>query len=73
MAKSADVCARLLSKVQDMMGTVDAARLTQEQYAQIESLKADLENACAAGDNKTAERTEQLIVAIIKEGPPAYE
>lgn len=55
------------------MESVDAARLTQEQFAEITRLKAELENACAAGDKDAAERMERLIAAIVKEGPPAYD
>ena len=62
----------ILARVKGMMESVDAARLTQEQFAEITRLKTGLENACAAGDKDTAKRMERLIAAIIKEGPPAY-
>ena len=61
-----------MSKVEKMMESEEVARLTQEQFDEIESLKAELEDACTAGDKDQAERSEERIVAIIKEGPPEY-
>ena len=73
MTSSAEkACQEILSKVEGMMDSVDVARLTQEQFDEIKRLKAELENACVAGDKNQAERTEERIVAIIKEGPPGY-
>ena len=71
-SNSANACSEILSKVGGMMNSVDVARLTQEQYAELEGLRAELEEFCIAGDKEQAERTEERIVAIIKEGPPGY-
>ena len=71
-SKSAKACEKILSNVEGMMDSVDVARLTQEQYEEIKRLKIELEADCAAGDKTKAERTEERIVAIIKEGPPGY-
>ncbi len=71
-SNTAKACNEILSKVETMMNSVDAARLTQEQFAEIERLNAELENACTAGDKSQAERTEARIVDIVKDGPPGY-
>ena len=67
-----NTCDAILLEVDGMMDTVDVARLTQGQYAEIKRLKVDLEKNCIAGDKGKAKRTEARIVDIIKEGPPGY-
>lgn len=69
---AARACSKILSDVEAMMDSVDVARLTDGQYAEIKSLKEELEKFCAASDRENAQRTERRIVAIIKEGPPGY-
>lgn len=69
---AANPCSKILSDVEAMMETVDVARLTDDQYAEVVRLKEELENFCAANDRENAERTERRIVAIVKEGPPGY-
>jgi hypothetical protein len=71
-SSTAKACNEILSKVEGMMDSVDVARLTQEQFEEVKRLKAELENACAADDKNMAERMEERIVSIIKEGPPGY-
>ena len=65
-------CDAILLEVEGMMDTVDVARLTQEQYAEIKRLKEDIEKTCVAGDKDKAKRTEERIVSIIREGPPTH-
>ena len=65
-------CSTILSNVEAMMDSVDVARLTEGQYAEVKRLKEELEKFCAAADKENAESTERRIVAIVKEGPPGY-
>jgi len=65
-------CAEILSNVEEMMDSVDVARLTNDQYAEIKHLKSELEAFCTVADSDGALRTERRIVAIVKEGPPGY-
>ena len=69
---TAKACTKILSDVEAMMDSVDIARLTDDQYAEIKGLKAELEKVCAANETDQAQRIEQRIIAIIKEGPPGY-
>jgi len=69
---TAKACTEILSDVEAMMDSVDIARLTDDQYAEIKRLKAELEKFCAANEKDSAQRIEQRIIAIIKEGPPGY-
>ena len=71
-SNTAKACNEILSKVEGIMDTVDVARLTQEQFADLKRLKSELELTCTAGDKDKAERTEARIVDIVKEGPPGY-
>jgi hypothetical protein len=65
-------CTAILSKVEEIMDSVDVARLTNDQYAEIKRLKQELEAFCAVADSDGASRTERRIVAIVKEGPPGF-
>ena len=69
---TANACTKILSDVEAMMDSVDIARLTDDQYAEIKGLKEELEKFCAANETDQAQRIEQRIIAIIKEGPPGY-
>ena len=66
------ICDAILSEVEGMMDTVDVARLTQGQRAEVKRLKGDLEKTCVAGDKDKAERMERCIVSIIIAGPPTH-
>lgn len=70
---TAKACDKILAEVENMMDTVDVARLTPGQYAEVKRLKDELAEACADGDLDKAKRTEERIVAIIKEGPPFHQ
>ena len=72
MIDKADSCDVIRSEIESMMDSVDVARLTDGQYAEIKILKDELDEFCAKNDWQNAKRTESRIVAIIKEGPPGY-
>lgn len=71
--KTVKSCDEILSAIENMMDTVDVARLTQSQYAEVKRLQKALKNSCATNDLEQAVRTEDRIVAIIKEGPPFHQ
>jgi hypothetical protein len=64
-------CDVILSEMETLMGTEDVARLTSNQYADVETLYVQLKDACAIGDRKDAECMEKRIHVIIAEGAPA--
>ena len=72
MIDTPDSCDVIRSEIESMMDSVDVARLTDGQYAEIKKLKGELDEYCAKRDRPNAKRTESRIVAIIKEGPPGY-
>lgn len=63
-------CYDILSKVDNAMDSVEAARLTDSEFDSVKQLREQLNQACLAGDTEAAIRTEELIFAILKEGPP---
>jgi hypothetical protein len=69
--KAEKVLQEIQSKVEKAMNSVEVARLTPSEYESVERLRQELDAACLAGDKEAARRAEELIFAIIKEGPPA--
>jgi DNA-binding GntR family transcriptional regulator len=63
-------CDDILSDIETMMGTESVARLTPNQFVDIEAIHAELKKACAIGNRRDAERAQKLIHAIVAEGAP---
>lgn len=68
--QSVKACNEIQSKVESAMNSVEVARLTPGEYESVKQLKAELDEACLAGDKDSALRAEGRIFQIIKEGPP---
>lgn len=68
--KSSKVCEDIVEKVDKVMNSIEAARLTDSEYESVKQLREKLDHACQEGDEQAAVRAEGLIFSIIKDGPP---
>ena len=64
------ICSRLRKEAKAFLSSVEVARLTEPQYAEIKRLHDLLDEACDRCDVDEANRLRRLMADIVHEGPP---
>lgn len=63
----------LIARIDRMLACVEAQMLSERQRDDIDQLRGQAIRFCQAGELDRAERIEDMIRSIVREGPPSRE